>query len=221
MKILSIKDVRISFGRRCILEGIDLEVASGAMVSISGKSGSGKTTLLSIISGLLKPESGEVLFKGEDIFSWSDFRRSRYRNRKIGFIFQSFNLLPDISVYHNILYPAILNPLSRDIKGEVEYLIQCLDIKDVKDQYPSTLSGGEKQRAAIGRALVNRPEIILADEPTGNLDEKTGKSVFAILNEINKKDGIIVIVATHDRYIIKNSDFHYRLDLGKLIPKKR
>ncbi|MBN2403679.1 MAG: ABC transporter ATP-binding protein [Spirochaetes bacterium] len=220
MNILSLNDVSISFNNRKILNYINLEIKSACILTISGKSGSGKTTLLSVLSGLLKPDSGKVFFKGKDIYKWADFRRSGYRNKKIGFIYQSFNLLPDYSIYQNIIYPGILNYSSSSIKEHADYLIKYLDIDNIKDQLPSTVSGGEKQRASIARAMINSPEVILADEPTGNLDADTSKSIFSLFKDIHKKYGIAIIITTHDNYIIKNSDFHFTLVNGSIVKKR-
>lgn len=219
MNILSLTNVNISFNDRKILNNINLEIKSNRIITISGKSGSGKTTLLSVLSGLLKPDSGKVFFKGKDIYKWADFRRSTYRNKNIGFIYQSFNLLPEYSIYQNIIYPAILNPSSVNIKDHADLLIKFLEIDNIRDQLPSSVSGGEKQRASIARAIVNSPEVILADEPTGNLDAVTGKSIFSLFKDIHKKYGITFIIVTHDNYIIKNSDFHYALIDGSLLKK--
>jgi ABC-type lipoprotein export system ATPase subunit len=216
MNILSVKDLIVRFGEREVLKGINFEADAGAMLSISGKTGSGKTTLLSIISGLLKPDSGEVSFKGKNIFKWNDIKKSRYRNRQIGYVFQSFNLLPDLTAYQNVAYPAILNCKVKSLREEVNLILKALDIYNNKDSYPSTLSGGEKQRVAIARALINKPEMIIADEPTGNLDTETGKSIFRLFNKLRERSGITVIFATHDKYIIKNTDIHYHLKDGLL-----
>ncbi len=220
MQLLSVRDIEVSFGKRKVLDGIDFEINSGVIASISGRSGSGKTTLLGILAGLMKPESGEVLFNGEDIFRWNDFKRSRYRNRKVGFVFQSFNLLPDLTVYQNVSYPRTINRFSSNKNGEIDELLQVLGIDDLRNHFPSTLSGGEQQRVAIARAIINRPEIIIADEPTGNLDNETGKSIFNLFCEIKEKYEIAVIIATHERHIIRNSDQYYHLKEGKLISKR-
>ena len=220
MKILYMQDVSVSFSKKRILDRVDLELHSESIISISGKTGSGKTTLLSVISGMLKPESGTVLFKEQNIYKWNDFQRSRYRNNKIGFIFQSFNLLPNLTAFQNIIYPATLNHRSISIKDYADCLIEYLELEHVKDHYPYTLSGGEKQRVAIARAIINDPEIILADEPTGNLDEKTGRSILLLLKDIKKRRGVSIIVATHNKNIIKDSDTHYHIINGKLAIKK-
>ncbi len=216
MKILSVRDLKVRFGDKEILKGVGFEADAGAMISVAGKTGSGKTTLLSVISGLLKPDSGLVLFQGRNIFKWSDIGKSRYRNRKIGYVFQSFNLLPDLTAYQNVAYPAVLNFRCRSLKDEVNNILKTLGIYDNRDSYPSTLSGGEKQRVAIARSLINKPEIIIADEPTGNLDSETGKSIFRLFKNLRDKYGITIIFATHDNYISKNTDIHYHLKDGIL-----
>jgi ABC-type lipoprotein export system ATPase subunit len=219
MNILSLIDITISFNGRKILNNITLDINSDSIITITGKSGSGKTTLMSILSGLLKPDSGKVIYKGKDIYKWADFKRSKYRNKNIGFIYQSFNLLPEHTIYQNIIYPAIINSASADIKNHADYLIKYLKIDNIRDQLPSTVSGGEKQRAAVARAMINSPEIILADEPTGNLDAVTGKSIFSLFKDIHKKYSIIFIIATHDKYIINNSDVHFNLVNGSLVKR--
>lgn len=220
MQILTVRDIKVSFGKRNILNGIDFEIYSEEIISISGKTGSGKTTLLGILAGLLKPDSGYIEFKGNNILRNGDLRKSRYRNRKVGFVFQAFNLLPDYSVFQNIYYPAILNRHSRDIKKNIHYLLELLDLEIIKNNYPHTLSGGERQRVAIARALINKPEIIFADEPTGNLDSITAKKIFQIFKNINKTDNIPVIFATHEKNIINDSDVHFHLNEGKLITER-
>ncbi len=219
MKILSVRDLKVKLGDKEILKGIGFDVDPGAMISIAGRTGSGKTTLLSVVSGLLKPDSGSVLFKGKNIFKWSDIGKSRYRNRKIGYVFQSFNLLPDLTAYQNVAYPAVLNFRCMSLRAEVNNILKTLDMYDHRDSYPATLSGGEKQRVAIARSLINKPEMIIADEPTGNLDAETGKSIFRLFRSLRAKYGITIIFATHDPYIIKNTDVHYHLKDGILAEK--
>jgi ABC-type lipoprotein export system ATPase subunit len=219
MGILSLVDVSVSFGKRQILDSINMEIGDYPVVTIAGKSGSGKTTLLSVISGLLKPESGRVLYKGKNIYRWTDFRRSHYRNNRIGFIFQSFNLLPDFTVYQNIVYPAVLNTRSREIKKKADFLLEYLFLNNVRDQLPFSISGGEKQRTAIARAMINDPEVILADEPTGDLDLSTGKSTFRLFRDIQKSHDVKFVIATHDTYIIRNSDIKYVLDEGRIFKR--
>ena len=220
MNLISLTGVSISFNKRTILENVNFKIGNYPVVSISGKSGSGKTSLLTVISGLLKPDSGKVLYKDKNIYSWTDLRRSAYRNKKIGFVYQSFNLLPDFTVYQNITYPAIINTSSERINEHGDYLLEYLDIDSIKGRYPSEISGGEKQRTAIARAMINMPEIILADEPTGNLDTSTAKSIFLLFKEIQRKYNVIFLIATHDRNIIRKSDVHFAIKDGRIIKEK-
>jgi len=214
--MMIVKNVSKSFGKRVILDGVNLDVREGTMISISGKSGSGKSTLLGIMSGLLKPDSGSVYFNDRNIFSWLDFRRSRFRNRKIGFVFQFFNLLPDMTAYQNIVYPTLIGRGGAKNRQDVDRLVEFLSLHDIIHQYPSTLSGGERQRVAIARAIINRPEIIIADEPTGNLDNDTGRDILNLFLEIRNKEGISIVVVTHDDTIIERSDGHYHLQEARL-----
>ena len=214
--MLEIDNIHVSFGERDILAGISLELTRGTIIALSGKSGSGKTTLFGVISGLLKPYGGTVLYRGKNIYRWSDLRRSRYRNRDLGYVFQTFNLLPNLTARDNILLPAILNRRSENIRERIEYLVGYLDLGEIIRQYPATLSGGEKQRVAIARALINSPTIILADEPTGNLDGENGKRIFDLFEDIRKKQDICIVIATHDSEILSRCDEQYHLADGIL-----
>lgn len=217
--MLTIEDIHVTFGTREILSGISLELEPGAVIALSGKSGSGKTTLFGVMAGLLKPEKGQVLYNGKNIFRWSDLRRSRYRNREIGYVFQTFNLLPNLTARDNIILPAVLNRHVRDLRARVDYLVEYLDLGAIIGQYPATLSGGEKQRIAIARALVNSPGVILADEPTGNLDDENGRKIFSLFRDISTERGICVLVATHDTVMLAKADAHYHLGGGKIEKK--
>ncbi len=220
--MLKIDKVSISFGSRKILDDISLEINERSIVAITGKSGTGKSTLLGIISGLMKPDSGKVFFENQDIYRWSDFKRSRFRNRKMGFVFQFFSLLPEVTAYENIMYPAILNPFtSKNIKDEIKELIDFLKLGDIADQYPSTLSGGERQRVAIARAIINKPRIILADEPTGNLDDDTTYDIIDLFKKLKEERGITTLLATHEKKLVENSDISYNLENGALSLQKR
>ena len=193
-----------------------MQIRPQSMLTITGKSGSGKTTLLGIISGLLKPDEGRVLYNDTNIFKWLDFRRSRFRNKKIGFVFQFFNLLPDMTAYQNIIYPTLINYSFKGVNDEVDYLIDFLNLRGIIHQYPATLSGGERQRVAIARAIINKPEILIADEPTGNLDNETGSDILRLFLEIKHKYGMSLIVVTHDLKFIKHSDMQYHLQDTRL-----
>jgi lipoprotein-releasing system ATP-binding protein len=215
--MMVVEDVSIAFGKRTILESVSLEVKKKTVTVITGKSGSGKTTLLGIMSGLIKPDSGRVLFEGKNIFRWFDFQRSRFRNKKIGFIFQFFNLLPDLTAFQNIIYPAIINPFSRNIRSDANYLIGYLGLEKIADNYPPTLSGGELQRVAIARSLINRPAMVFADEPTGNLDDGTADDIIRLFAEIRDSYGISFVVVTHEKRFVEIADVHYHIEDGKLV----
>jgi ABC-type lipoprotein export system ATPase subunit len=214
--MLTLDKIHVSFGERNILSGISLELVRGSIIALSGKSGSGKTTLFGVISGLLKPHSGTACFMGKNVYRWSDLRRSRYRNRDLGYVFQTFNLLPNLTAHDNILLPAILNRGSENIRVRLKHLVDYLDLGAIIKQYPATLSGGEKQRVAIARALINSPKIILADEPTGNLDAENGKRIFELFADIRKEQDICIVIATHDSEIISRCDIQYHLNDGIL-----
>ena len=215
--MLVVENVSMSFGERDILKNVNMTIGEKTITVITGKSGTGKTTLLGIMSGLLKPDSGRVLFRGKNIFRWLDFMRSRYRNKKIGFIFQFFNLLPDMTAYQNIIYPAIINPFSKNIRGEADFLVNYLGISHIKNNYPTTLSGGELQRVAVARSIINRPEVVLADEPTGNLDDATADQIISLFSEIKEKYGISFVIVTHEKKFLSVADVHYHLTDGQFV----
>ncbi|MCX7678301.1 MAG: ABC transporter ATP-binding protein [Spirochaetes bacterium] len=215
--MLSVQNVSMSFKERNVLNNITFTVKENTINIIMGKSGSGKSTLLGIMSGLLKPTSGQVLFMGNDIYRWGDFRRSRFRNKTIGFVFQFFNLLPDLTAYQNILYPTIINPFSQNRRKDVDYLIEYLGLERIIHNYPRTLSGGELQRVAIARAIINRPKIVMADEPTGNLDDDTADQIISLFNDIRKTQGIAFVVVTHETRFLNIADTYYRIENSTLI----
>ncbi len=215
--LVQLENIRVSFGDRNILHGINLDIEPGKIVAITGKSGTGKSTLLGIISGLLKPDDGSVRFQGQNIFRWGDMKRSRFRNRKMGFVFQFFSLFPELTAYENILYPAILNPFtSKNINGEIGELVDFLKIGNIINQYPATLSGGERQRVAIARAIINNPLLILADEPTGNLDDETTKDIIDLFIRLKEERGITTVLATHETHLVEISDRAYRIEDGAM-----
>jgi len=215
--MLEIKNVTLTFGERHILDDISLRFDDHKIIALTGKSGAGKSTLLGIISGLMRPNKGTVLFDGQDIFKWGDWKRSRFRNRSMGFVFQFFNLFPDMTAYQNILFPASLNPRTdKNIKKEVDELIELLGIEKISTQYPATLSGGERQRVAIARSIINNPKIILADEPTGNLDDETTKGIIELFIRLREERGITTILATHENELVEQSDCIYHIEEGRV-----
>jgi lipoprotein-releasing system ATP-binding protein len=218
--LLHVDKVSLNFGDRTILNKVSLKVNPGKIISITGKSGSGKTTLLGIISGLLSPDEGKVFFNGKNILKWLDFRRSRYRNREIGFVFQFFNLLPDMTAFQNIVFPTTLRFFPKNVRKEPRPLASYLNITDILHQSPATLSGGERQRVAIARAIINHPKIILADEPTGNLDDLTAEDIVKLFVKLKKDDNKAIVLVTHDHRIVKISDEHYHLENGILYNMK-
>lgn len=187
------------------LKEASFSVSKGEFVAIVGESGSGKSTLLNMIGGLDNPTSGKVFIEGKDIFSMEDESLTIFRRRNIGFIFQSFNLIPELNVEQNIMFPLLLDYQKPD-KKYLEELLEILNLKERRYNLPSQLSGGQQQRVAIGRALITRPSLILADEPTGNLDTKNSSEVIALLNEAAKKYEQTIIMITHSRSIAQAAD---------------
>lgn len=187
------------------LKKVSFSVPKGEYVAVVGESGSGKSTLLNMIGALDTPTSGKVKIGGKDIFSMNDSKLTIFRRRNIGFIFQSFNLVPELTVEQNIIFPILLDYQKPD-KKYVEELLTVLHLKERRNHLPSQLSGGQQQRVAIGRALITRPSLILADEPTGNLDTQNSREVIALLKEASKKYEQTIIMITHSRSIAQSAD---------------
>ena len=187
------------------LKDINLEIEQGEFVAIVGPSGSGKSTLLHLLGGVDKPTSGEVIIKGESIYNLKEKALSVLRRRKIGFVFQFFNLIPVLTAEENIEMPVLLDGGKID-KEYLEDLLKTLDLKERENHLPSELSGGQQQRTSIGRALINRPSIVLADEPTGNLDSKNSKEIVELLKVSVKKYNQTLIMITHDTNIALQAD---------------
>lgn len=187
------------------LKKVSFSVPKGEYVAIVGESGSGKSTLLNMIGALDTPTSGKVVIGGKEIFSMNDNRLTVFRRRNIGFIFQAFNLIPELTVEQNIIFPVLLDYQKPDRKY-LEELLTVLNLKERRNHLPSQLSGGQQQRVAIGRALITRPALILADEPTGNLDTQNSSEVIALLKEASRKYEQTIIMITHNRSIAQSAD---------------
>jgi putative ABC transport system ATP-binding protein len=201
--LLSVKSLEKSYtrGEETVhaLKGVSLEILEGQFVSIMGPSGSGKSTLLHLMGGLDRPTHGEVILRGESIAGMSDSELSLFRRQKLGFIFQFFNLLPTLSALENVCLPRLLgNESLKKIEPRAREILTQMGLENRMDHKPDQLSGGEMQRVAIARALISDPALILADEPTGNLDTKTGESILALLRDMCKKTGKTIVMVTHD-----------------------
>jgi putative ABC transport system ATP-binding protein len=197
--MIRLENVEKYYGKHKVLNGISLEVRKGEFVSVTGSSGSGKSTLLNIIGGMDRPETGKVIVDGEDISAYTDEKLTLYRRAKIGFIFQFFNLLPNITVFENISMPLLLN--GRGEEEKIFAVIRRIGLRGKEKDYPYQLSGGEQQRVAIARALIHDPEIILADEPTGSLDSETGKMIMDLIVRLTGDTKKTVVLVTHELYI--------------------
>ena len=198
------------------LDGVTFDVEKGEFISIIGASGSGKSTLLHLLGGLDYPTSGKVLIDDTDIYALKDDERTIFRRRNIGFVFQAYNLLPMLNVYENIIIPFGLDGDKVD-KKYVDSVIDILEISDQKYKMPNELSGGQQQRAAIARALVTKPSLILADEPTGNLDSKSSSQVVYLLKKINKELGNTILMITHDDAVAQAAEKTLRIEDGRLV----
>lgn len=200
------KDFRLGDTITKVLKGVSLQVMKGEFVSIMGPSGSGKSTLLYILGGLDAPTGGFVYLNGTDISHFSDEKMSRIRRQKIGFVFQFYNLIPNLNVEENIMLPLLLDgKRMRDYKKQMNHILEVVDLSDRRKHTPRELSGGQQQRVAIARALIGSPEILFADEPTGNLDSKTGAEIMNLLRDINRECGQTIIMVTHSPEAAKSS----------------
>ena len=203
---------------RPVLERVDLEIAPGEFFVLLGKSGSGKSTLLNLMSGIDRPDAGQIIISGIDITALSERKQTLFRRDHIGIIFQFFNLIPTLTVLENITLPDELRGMSRrDSETSGRRLLERVGLADRADTFPDKLSGGEQQRVAIARALAHEPTLVLADEPTGNLDEDTGRSVLQLLLELTRNAGRTLVMATHNPDIVPLADRVCRIHEGKLV----
>lgn len=209
MQLLEVKNLSKIYGQGeaavHALRGATFTVPKGEFVAVVGESGSGKSTLLNLIGGLDTPTEGKVLIDGKDIFAMKDRSLTVFRRRNIGFVFQSFNLIPELTVEQNILFPVLLDYQTPD-RAYLEELLEVLGLTERRHHLPGQLSGGQQQRAAIGRALITRPALILADEPTGNLDTRNSGEVIALLKKASRSYEQTIVMITHSRTIAQTAD---------------
>ena len=222
MRILETKDLRKIYGSGDTevraLDGVTLQIENGEFVAIVGTSGSGKSTLLHMLGGLDRPTDGKVIVDGKDIFSLKEEALTIFRRRKIGFVFQSYNLVPVLNVYENIVLPIELDG-GKVNKEFVQRIVQTLGLDGRLDALPSQLSGGQQQRVAIARALAAAPAIILADEPTGNLDSKTSQDVLSLLKVTSQKFSQTIVMITHNEEIAQMADRIIRIEDGRIVTR--
>lgn len=216
--MIEVKDIRKSFGELEVLHGVSLTVSEGEIVSIVGASGAGKTTLLQIMGSLMPADFGEVIIDGVSLASLSDDALSEFRNKRIGFIFQSYHLLPEFSAMENVMMPMLISGVKRRVAEErARELLAMVSMSHRLEHKPSALSGGEQQRVAIARALVNKPAVVLADEPTGNLDSETRNDIQQLFFELRERTGQTFVIVTHDSALADGSDRKITMKDGEII----
>ncbi|RJQ57949.1 MAG: ABC transporter ATP-binding protein [Desulfobacteraceae bacterium] len=216
--ILSGKDLSKKYGDLEVVKGVSVSVKRGEFVCLVGKSGCGKTTLLSLLSGLERPTGGEVVLDGKEITRASEDELALFRRGNVGFIFQSFNLIPTLSAWENVALPLFpVKITGEERKRRATELLEKMELSHRIDHLPSALSGGEKQRVAIARALVNHPKILFADEPTGNLDSATGDTIIHILKRLHTEENVAILMVTHETELAKNADRLIRMHDGEVL----
>lgn len=220
--LLKVSDISKSFlqpdkTRLEVLKNLSLEVDRGTIVAVTGASGSGKSTLLHLMGGLDTPDSGDILWREQSILTFNRKQRTLYRNRQVGFIFQFHYLMPELNVRENVAFPFLMNRFNKaEAYAKAEGILSDVGLKDKVDYMPFQLSGGERQRAAIARGLINSPEILMADEPTGNLDWKTGEKVFNVFKELLQERHLTAVIVTHNEQLARLADKWYHLQEGQL-----
>jgi putative ABC transport system ATP-binding protein len=216
--ILSGTDLSKKYGDLEVVKNVSLAIDAGEFVCLVGKSGCGKTTLLSLLSGLEKPTKGRVILNGKEMNGASEDVLALFRRENVGFIFQSFNLIPTLSAWENVALPLFpLKMTSEERRKRATELLGKMELGHRIEHLPSALSGGEKQRVAIARALVNNPKIIFADEPTGNLDSSTGEAIMGILNKLHKEEGVAILMVTHEDELSKTANRLIRMKDGEIM----
>jgi len=204
------------------LDNVNLDIEKGELIALIGPSGSGKSTLMNMIGALDYPDKGKIHIEGDDISKMTSFQRADYRNSKVGFIFQTFNLQGHLTAIENVEIPLVFAGIRRGLRKQMAMeSMEKVDLADRIKHKPSELSGGQQQRVSIARSLVNKPEILLADEPTGNIDSKTGYKIVKLLSQLNKEDKVTVIMVTHNEKHAKFADKVYHMIDGKIIKGKK
>ena len=216
--ILSGTDLSKKYGDLEVVKDVSLSIAAGEFVCLVGKSGCGKTTLLSLLSGLEKATSGRIMLNGKEMNGASEDSLALFRRKNVGFIFQSFNLIPTLTAWENVALPLFpLKMTGEERRRRAVELLEKMELGHRIEHLPSALSGGEKQRVAIARALVNNPKVIFADEPTGNLDSSTGDAIMKILNKLHKEEGVAILMVTHEDELAKTAQRLIRMKDGEII----
>ena len=211
-------DLTKTYGEMAVVKGVSLAIREGEFVSLVGKSGCGKTTLLSILSGLEHPTHGQAFLNGREITGTSEDELALFRRENVGFIFQSFNLIPTLSAWENVALPLFPIQMSEaERRRRATELLDQMELAQRMEHLPAALSGGEKQRVAIARALINHPKIVFADEPTGNLDTATGDAIMAILNHLHRQKGMTILMVTHEPELAKTADRVLRMQDGEVL----
>ena len=222
MSLIDIKNVHKSYrqgGETIIpLDGVSLQIEESEFAALMGASGTGKSTLLNLVASIDRPDRGSITVDGHDITTWSRSRLARWRAANIGYVFQTHNLVPVLTAYENIELPLLLLRMSRrDRRRRVELALQAVDLVDRAEHYPRQLSGGQEQRIGIARAIVAHPKVVVADEPTGDLDADTSVQILDLLKRLNQQLGVTLLMVTHDADAAQVADKQYRLDHGRLV----
>lgn len=216
--MIEIKDIKKSFGELEVLHGVSLTINEGEIVSIVGASGAGKTTLLQIVGSLMSADAGEVIIDGVRLGELADDALSEFRNKRIGFIFQSYHLLPEFTAVENVMMPMLIAGVKRkEAEDRARELLDMVSMSHRAEHKPSALSGGEQQRVAIARALANRPAVVLADEPTGNLDSETRNDIQRLFFELRERTGQTFVIVTHDSALADGSDRKIMMKDGAIV----
>lgn len=216
--MIQIRNIKKSFGNLEVLKGIDLDIERGKIVSIVGASGAGKTTLLQIMGTLDKADSGSVIIDGIDVMKLSDAKRSAFRNKHMGFVFQFHQLLPEFTALENVMMPALIGGTSRrEARQRAEELLAFMGLSDRASHKPNELSGGEKQRVAVARALVNKPDVVFADEPSGSLDSQNKQELHRLFFDLRDKMGQTFVIVTHDEQLAALADQKISMKDGRIV----